>query len=232
MKLMVVRNALQLSHPTVVRRALVCLILILLCAAELLLAQESREGQVGVPLDWSTRHILFTNGASPEVAAKAARDPRSWINWNQRSSYVFPKARGPEQRPRPFPPPQRRQNKIDWAMSLGPTGGMPIAESPAKYSLTPPGITAVRTTSRFTRLRQRRAPLRLISWPLTICIPARLHRLVRTGRRRRRPPTISSLRSCGLTRWARQRPIFRRRFHWTGPRWPSSKTRRRRCLTC
>jgi hypothetical protein len=139
MKLMVVRNALQLSHPTDVRRALVCLILILLCAAELLLAQESREGHVGVPLDWSTRHILFTNGASPEVAAKAARDPRSWINWNQRSSYLFPKARGPEQRPRPMPLPLRKQNKIDWAMSLGPTGGMPIAESPAKYSFNTSG---------------------------------------------------------------------------------------------
>jgi hypothetical protein len=92
-----------------------------------------------VPLDWSTRHILFTNGASPEVAEKAARDPRSWINWNQRSSYVFPKARGPEQRPHPFPPSQRKRDKIDWAMSLGSTGGMPIAESPAKYSFNTTG---------------------------------------------------------------------------------------------
>ncbi len=139
MKPIVLRNALQVSHPTDVRRTLVCLILILVCAAEPLLAQESREGHVGVPLDWSTRHILFTNGASPEVAAKAARDPRSWINWNQRSSYVFPKARGPEQRPRPFPPPLRKQDKIDWAMSLGSTGGMPIAESPAKYSFNTTG---------------------------------------------------------------------------------------------
>jgi len=139
MKLIAVRNALQVSHLTDARRTLVCLILILLCAAEPLLAQESREDHVGVPLDWSTRHILFTNGASPEVAEKAARDPRSWINWNQRSSYVFPKARGPEQRPRPFPPSQRKQDKIDWAMSLGPTGGMPIAESPAKYSFNTTG---------------------------------------------------------------------------------------------
>jgi hypothetical protein len=139
MKPMALRNALQASHATDVRRTLVCLILILLCAAKPLLAQESREGHVGVPLDWSTRHILFTNGASPEVAAKAARDPRSWINWNQRSSYVFPKARGPEQRPRPFPAPQRKQDKIDWAMSLGPTGGMPIGESPAKYSFNTTG---------------------------------------------------------------------------------------------
>jgi hypothetical protein len=116
--------------------ALICLIVMLLTLSRPLPAQESSEGHIGVPLDWSTRHILFTNGGSPENAAAAARDPRSWINWTQRSSYLFPsfRARGPE-RPRP----QRRQTKIDWAMSLGPTGGMPIGESPAKYSFTSNG---------------------------------------------------------------------------------------------
>jgi len=101
-------------------------------------AQESREGHVGVPLDWSTRHVLFTNGASPEVAAVAARDPRSWINWSQRSSYVFRNypARGAG---RPRLVSLRRSSKIDWAMPLGASGGMPIAESPAKYSFSTTG---------------------------------------------------------------------------------------------
>jgi len=118
--------------------ALVCLIVILLSVAKPLSAQESREDHVGIPLDWSTRHILFTNGASPEVAAAAARDPRSWINWNLRSSYLFPKyrARGPE---RPRPNQRKKHIRVDWAMSLGPTGGMPIGESPAKYSFTSNG---------------------------------------------------------------------------------------------
>jgi hypothetical protein len=116
--------------------ALVGLIAILLSVANPLLAQESREGHVGVPLDWSTRHILFTNGASPEVAAAAARDPRSWINWTQRSSYLFQKsgARGPERLH-----PRKKRTSVDWAMSLGPLGGMPIAESPAKYSFSTTG---------------------------------------------------------------------------------------------
>jgi hypothetical protein len=117
---------------------LVCLIAILLSVANPLLAQESatEKGHVGVPLDWSTRHILFTNGGSPEVAAKAARDPRSWINWNQRSSYLFPAY--PPQRPE-RPRSKKKQIRVDWAMSLGPTGGMPLAESPAKYSFTSNG---------------------------------------------------------------------------------------------
>jgi hypothetical protein len=133
---MVKRNARQANHQTEFPLALVCLIVILLSVANPLLAQERTEGHVGVPLDWSTRHILFTNGASPEVAAAAARDPRSWINWNQRSSYLFPKypARGPE---RPRPP--KKHIRVDWAMSLGPTFGMPIGESPAKYSFSTTG---------------------------------------------------------------------------------------------
>jgi hypothetical protein len=133
---MVKRNARQANHQIEFPVALLGLIVILWSVASPLLAQERREGHVGVPLDWSTRHILFTNGASPEVAAAAARDPRNWINWNQRSSYLFPKypARGPV-RPRP----RRRQTRIDWAMSLGPTGGMAVGESPAKYSFTANG---------------------------------------------------------------------------------------------
>src|SRR5258705_9953848 len=29
---------------------------------------------------------------------------------------------------------RNRHSKIDWAMSLGPTGGMPLAEAPAKFT--------------------------------------------------------------------------------------------------
>jgi hypothetical protein len=140
MKLMVQRITLQANQQTKLLLTLVCVAVILVALTNPLLAQEFREGHVGVPLDWSTRHILFTNGASPEVAAAAARDPRSWINWNQRSSYLFSRyrARGPNQRPRPVQ--LGRHARIDWAMSLGPTGGMPIGESPAKYSFITTGI--------------------------------------------------------------------------------------------
>lgn len=101
-----------------------------------LLAQEHQEGHIGIPLDWSTRHIIFTNGGKPEVAAAAAKDPRSWINWAQRSAFLFPRARGGGFHPRPLP---RKTVRVDWAMSLGANGGMPIAESPAKYSFNANG---------------------------------------------------------------------------------------------
>jgi hypothetical protein len=138
MNRMAQRSALPDNRKNELPLPFVCLIVILLSVANPLLAQESAEGHIGMPIDWSTRHILFTNGASPEVAAATARDPRSWINWNLRSSYLFPKyrARGPE---RPRPRPLKKHIRVDWAMSLGPSGGMPIGESPAKYSFSSNG---------------------------------------------------------------------------------------------
>jgi hypothetical protein len=134
MKLTMQTNLLQ-ANVKELPFVLVCLI-VLLSVASPLPAQESTTGHVGIPLDWSTRHILFTNGATPENAVAAARDPRSFINWNQRSSYLFPKhpARGPL-----APRLLKKHIRVDWAMSLGPTGGMPIAESPAKYSFSTNG---------------------------------------------------------------------------------------------
>jgi hypothetical protein len=133
------RHARQINRQTEFPLIFLCLIVIVVSVSNPMRAQESREDHVGVPLDWSTRHVLFTNGASAEAAAAAMRDPRSWINWSQRSSYLLQRyrARGPNERPRSVQ--LGRQAKIDWAVSLGPTGGMPIAESPAKYSFNTTG---------------------------------------------------------------------------------------------
>ena len=38
---------------------------------------------------------------------------------------------------RPTPPRRNKRSKVDWAMSLGPSFGMAIGESPAKYSFNP-----------------------------------------------------------------------------------------------
>ena len=98
--------------------------------------------RVGLPTDWSNRHVLYTNGGSPQQQAAAMRDPRAWGNWVQRTFH--PAARGwanPDaSTPRPPVPPAKRRgpvnsnSHIDWAVSLGPTGGMPIGETPAKYT--------------------------------------------------------------------------------------------------
>ncbi len=89
-----------------------------------------KKEHIGLPIDWSSHHIIFTNGASPEVAGKQARDPRNWINWAQRSAWMFPREGWG-----PLPGAARKRHmRVDWAMPLGASGGMPLAESPAKYN--------------------------------------------------------------------------------------------------
>jgi hypothetical protein len=103
-------------------------------------AQARAQNHIGLPLDWSTRHIIFTNGASVEVAAAAGRDPRSWIQWARRNAFWF--AHGGRRPEIPVAPPVRRRHiRVDWAMSLGANGGMPIGETPAKYSFNTTGYS-------------------------------------------------------------------------------------------
>jgi hypothetical protein len=109
------------------------LVLLILAVSQFVRAQ-GQEDHVGLPIDWSSRHIVFTNGASPEVAALQARDVRSWVNWAQRTAWMFP--REPWDPFPPLPPITipRRHMRVDWAMPLGTLGGMPLGETPAKYS--------------------------------------------------------------------------------------------------
>jgi len=52
--------------------------------------QEAPTGHpVSLVRDWSSRHVLFTNGASPDVAMVSQRDPRSWQNWLYRNAGLF-----------------------------------------------------------------------------------------------------------------------------------------------
>jgi hypothetical protein len=112
----------------------VLLLMVFACSLGLSAQRETVE-HVGVPLDWSTRHILFTNQSSPENRAAAMQDPRLYINWLQRSSYLF--SRNPGEVPVGVLRP-KRHIRVDWAMPLG-AGGMPVGESPAKYSFSEVG---------------------------------------------------------------------------------------------
>lgn len=63
------------------------LVLLLGLARPLAAQEEASAGQpVSLVRDWSSKHILFTNGASPEVAVATQRDPRSWQNWLYRNA--------------------------------------------------------------------------------------------------------------------------------------------------
>src|SRR5882724_2048080 len=94
---------------------------------------------IGLVDDWAARHVIFTNGGSPEAVMRAQRDPRNLQQWLHRSWYMF------HGRPAHFFEPEsddwswhgfRRpaRLKTDWAITLGGTGGMPIGETPAKFT--------------------------------------------------------------------------------------------------
>lgn len=106
----------------------------------------AQNSHIGVPQDWSTRRMLFTNLASPEKAAAVADDPRAWMHWMLHTAPVL-RSMGMSNRrvldgsepdfvlERRVPVPSKpRNSKIDWAISLGSNGGMPVGETPAKYS--------------------------------------------------------------------------------------------------
>jgi hypothetical protein len=91
---------------------------------------------VGLPIDWMSRHILFTNGGSPEVEAAAARDPHYWINAAIRHLHA-----SAESNPLPETAGDDAKHRVakmrrDWAVSLGTTSGAEVdfSEAPAKYS--------------------------------------------------------------------------------------------------
>jgi hypothetical protein len=95
-------------------------------------ATSQRSEHVGQPIDWTTRHVIYTNGGSPEVAAAAARDPRFAINAaihhlsvDGKPAPVFPRM--------PDPPGKKKRFHRDWAVSLG-GGKIEQGETPAKYN--------------------------------------------------------------------------------------------------
>ena len=144
------------------RRSYFAVVIMLLTGSALAPAQDAApdstpsQMRLSVVQDWSNRHMIFTNGGKPEVVAASQRDPRLLNSWLSRNAGLLglgriPQIAEPEStaqgtagRSRRFPtlPPvtlgaakaKNRHSKIDWAMSLGPTGGMPLAEAPAKYT--------------------------------------------------------------------------------------------------
>ena len=105
-------------------------------------ADWDRPGRVGMPTDWSNRHVIYTNGGSPQQRAAAMSDPRAFYNWMSRTFHPGtlrpPLDREPAPPPTPVLPilvhgPANSHSHIDWSVSLGNNGGMPIGETPAKY---------------------------------------------------------------------------------------------------
>jgi hypothetical protein len=125
---------------------------------------------VGIPLDWSASHVIYTRNGSVENMMRVRDDPRFMNNilqhykrepgsqtrqpatagWNEAGSdeaglreensgadtrFLPPIL--PRRPLRPTLPPRRAGSQVDWAVSLGSTGGMAPGQSPAKYSFDP-----------------------------------------------------------------------------------------------
>ncbi len=92
------------------------------------------DGSIPVPVDWSSKHVLFTAGYTPEQAAKMRNEPRVYAEWLHYGN--APPGLGlVRRRPTPPEPPRRLRGEIgrDWAVSLG-AGGVAPGMSPAKYT--------------------------------------------------------------------------------------------------
>lgn len=106
-----------------------------LCAQEIdkeknQVTQQSEH--VGLPFDWTTRHVIYTNGGSPEIAAAAAQDPRFAIN--AALHHLSPDGNLAPVTPRIAEPTGKSKRfRRDWAMSLG-NGRVEQGETPAKFS--------------------------------------------------------------------------------------------------
>jgi hypothetical protein len=89
------------------------------------------DGSVPVPLDWSSKRVLFTAGFTPEQAAKMLNEPRAYAEWLQHGN--APAGLGLVPKPPGRPRRSRREIRRDWAIPLG-AGGVAQGMFPAKYS--------------------------------------------------------------------------------------------------
>ncbi len=86
------------------------------------------------PVEWSHKHLIITNAATPQQRMAASQDPRNISNWLRRTqalSAAAGRTLGNRNRTRILPrPPMQR----DWSVSLG-AGRVAPAMSPAKWGM-------------------------------------------------------------------------------------------------
>ncbi len=83
------------------------------------------------PVDWSHKHLIITNAASPQQRVAASQDPRHISNWLRRTQAQQARVLGNRNRERIT---RRPQLDRDWSVSLG-TGRVAPAMSPAKWGM-------------------------------------------------------------------------------------------------
>ena len=105
------------------------------------------DGSLPVPIDWSSKHVVFTGDYTPEQAVKTWNEPRAYAQWllhgNATAGSGLVRPGLVRRRPRPTPRRHTRGMKKDWAISLG-AGGVAQGMWPAKFSFNvnaPPSCT-------------------------------------------------------------------------------------------
>lgn len=113
-----------------------------------LASAQTNSNPVGYPRDWSHTRVIFTNGGNPSRQAAAQRDPRMLHNWLYRNSMLLQRHSPEAMTVQDFGlqglgtrrwAAGRNANKpknsdVDWAISLGPAGGVKPGVFPAKYT--------------------------------------------------------------------------------------------------
>ncbi len=96
-------------------------------------AQEQFKDHVGLPLDWSMRHVVYPYFGPLTAMLAVQQDPRARFSWHRR--LPLPRRPGPEPLPPLFPRPRRIEPALerDWSINLG-TAGTPLNMYPAKFS--------------------------------------------------------------------------------------------------
>jgi hypothetical protein len=114
----------------IIRALLVLGALLLVVSALAVQPRPAATPHVSVVRDWSNRHMIFANSDLISASLEGRRDPRALSNWIHRNGHLL-RHRQPAS---PQPLSVQKNSKVDWSMSLGANGGMPIGETPAKFT--------------------------------------------------------------------------------------------------
>jgi hypothetical protein len=102
--------------------------------AATLLGQAAPDSKPNVPviLDWSHRHLIFSQPATPEQAERVQQDPRYWLQ--RRRSEPWAQVTAPADTAEDSVRPQEQHG--DWSENMGTGASVGAGNFPAKYSLS------------------------------------------------------------------------------------------------
>src|ERR1700728_422397 len=182
-------------------RLLILLPLLTVMGPSCLLAQD--EGHIGIPTDWSHRHMVFSAPRSPREALHLSENPRYLQQWLRRNI---------ERRPSRHP--LHRDLNADWSESMGTGATVAAGQYPAKFSFSATTASCAKDFVVFNTSLAGATGRQVLS-PITICTsdapepsPRCTGRMIRAAQlalRRLFPSTATKWLSCkrrlGLRHW-------------------------------